>query len=216
MRGWLNKTLFFKVLLPGVNLGSFWMKCLVIFFREFLNIFRVLQVVNGPAERPVKEVQDFAQMTRDPADWDNVMLVANDHGGRVTYNLSLVRRLYYNFDFFTQGQPVLKFRAPVGPCGIQKLTKKNHKTFHPQREPKFTLEAKLKKKQTFFSHPIACVVMVTSWRLFVMQNTACHALRLKPYRYIQKYQTQLYICRSTKSIYQVFFVVCVDMHINPY
>ena len=27
---------------------------------------------------------------------------------------------------------------------------------------------------------IAYVVMVTSWRLFVMQSTACHPLRLKP------------------------------------
>ena len=193
------------------------MKCLVIFFREFLNIFRVLQVVNGPSERAVKEVQDFAQMTRDPADWDNVILVANDHGGRVTYNLSLVRRLYYNFDFFTQGQPVPKFRAPVGTLKIFKNSRKKiTRHFIHKGNPNLPWRQNLKKKNTFFSHPIACVVMVTSWRLFVMQNTACHALRLKPYRYIQKYQTQLYICRSTKSICQVFFVVCVDMHINPY
>ena len=32
---------------------------------------------------------------------------------------------------------------------------------------------------------IACVVMVTSWRLLMMQNKACHSLRLKPYRCIQ-------------------------------
>ena len=62
---------------------------------------------------------------------------------------------------------------------------------------------------------IACVVMVTSWRLFVMQNQACYPLRLKPYRYIQKYQTQLYICGSATSLCQGFFVVCVYMHINP-
>ena len=32
---------------------------------------------------------------------------------------------------------------------------------------------------------IACVVMVMSWRLFVMRNKACHPLRLKPCRYKQ-------------------------------
>ena len=62
---------------------------------------------------------------------------------------------------------------------------------------------------------IACVVMVTSWRLFVMPNQACHPLRLKPYRYIQKYQTQLYICGSVTSLCQGFLVVCVYSHINP-
>ena len=41
---------------------------------------------------------------------------------------------------------------------------------------------------------IVCVIMVMSWRLFVIQSKACHPLRLKPFRYIQKYQTQLYIC----------------------
>ena len=61
----------------------------------------------------------------------------------------------------------------------------------------------------------ACVVMVTSWRLFVMRNKACHPFRLKPYRYIQKYQTHLYICRSMTSLCQGFFVVCVYMYINP-
>ena len=32
---------------------------------------------------------------------------------------------------------------------------------------------------------------------------------------VQKYQTQLYICRSTTSLCQGFFVVCVYMHISP-
>ena len=59
------------------------------------------------------------------------------------------------------------------------------------------------------------VVMVTPWRLFGMQNKACHPLRLKPYRYIQKYQTRFYICRFTTSLCQGIFVVCVYMHINP-
>ena len=62
---------------------------------------------------------------------------------------------------------------------------------------------------------IACVVMVTPWRLFAMQIHAYHPLRLKPYRYVQKYQTQLYICRSTRSLCQGFFVVCVNMHMYP-
>ena len=61
---------------------------------------------------------------------------------------------------------------------------------------------------------IACVIMVKSWWLFVMQNKACHPLRLKPYKWIQKYQTQLCICRSTTSLCQGFFVVCVYIHIN--
>ena len=33
--------------------------------------------------------------------------------------------------------------------------------------------------------------------------------------YIQKYQTELHICRSTTSFCQGFFVVCVYMDINP-
>ena len=64
-------------------------------------------------------------------------------------------------------------------------------------------------------HSNACIVMVTSWRLFVMQNKACHPLRFKPYRYIQKYQTHLHICRSMTSLCQGFLVVCVYMNINP-
>ena len=63
---------------------------------------------------------------------------------------------------------------------------------------------------------IARVVMVTPWRLFAMQSNACHTLTLKPYGYVQKYQTQLYICRSTTSLCQGIFVLCVCMHINPY
>ena len=62
---------------------------------------------------------------------------------------------------------------------------------------------------------IACVVMVMPWRLFAMQIHTYHPLRLKPYRYVQKYQTQLYICQFTTSLCQGFFVVCVNMHIYP-
>ena len=55
---------------------------------------------------------------------------------------------------------------------------------------------------------------VTVIRLFAIQSNAYHPLRLKPYGYVQKYQTQLYICRSTTSLCQGFFVVCVYMLIN--
>ena len=41
------------------------------------------------------------------------------------------------------------------------------------------------------------------------------SIKTQTYRYIQKYQTQLYICRSTTFMYQVFVVVCADMHMNP-
>ena len=64
-------------------------------------------------------------------------------------------------------------------------------------------------------HLIACIVMVTPWRLFAMQINTCHPLRLKPFGYVQKYQTHLYICRSVTSLCQGFFIVCVYMHINP-
>ena len=56
---------------------------------------------------------------------------------------------------------------------------------------------------------IACVVMVMPWRLFAMQNNAFYPLRLKPYGYVQNYQTQLYICRYMISLCHGFFVVCV-------
>ena len=62
---------------------------------------------------------------------------------------------------------------------------------------------------------IACVITMTSRRLFVMRNKASHPLRLKPYRYILKYQMQLYICRSMTYLCQGFFIVCVYMDKNP-
>jgi len=42
-----------------------------------------LMVVNDPAKHAVKDVQDCAQMTRDPAHRDSVILVQSDHRGRV-------------------------------------------------------------------------------------------------------------------------------------
>ena len=65
------------------------------------------------------------------------------------------------------------------------------------------------------SRSISCVVMVTPWRLFVMQNNARRPLRLKSSRYIQKCQTQLYICRFTTSLCQGFLAVCVYMQMDP-
>ena len=42
-----------------------------------------LHVVNDPAERAAKDVSDCAQMTRDPAHRDTVIVVRNDHRGHV-------------------------------------------------------------------------------------------------------------------------------------
>ena len=52
-------------------------------YQYLRNFCKDLQVVNDPAERAVKDVQDFAQMSRGPRDRDNVILVANGHFGRV-------------------------------------------------------------------------------------------------------------------------------------
>ncbi len=53
-----------------------------------------LAVVNDAAERAVKDVQDCAQMSRDPQHRDTVILVRSDHRGRVANlrkgNLNLV------------------------------------------------------------------------------------------------------------------------------
>lgn len=43
-----------------------------------------IMVVNDPAERAVKDVQDCAQLTRDPHHRDSVILVRSDHRGRVS------------------------------------------------------------------------------------------------------------------------------------
>ncbi len=43
-----------------------------------------IHVVNDPAERAVRNVQETAKMTRDPAHRDAVILVQNDHRGRVS------------------------------------------------------------------------------------------------------------------------------------
>ena len=52
-----------------------------IYQRDFC---RDIQVVNDAAERAVKDVQDYAKVTRDPVLRDTVILVANDHRGRIT------------------------------------------------------------------------------------------------------------------------------------
>ncbi len=42
-----------------------------------------IMVVNDPAERAVKDVAKYAEMTRDPNHRDNIILVADDHWGMV-------------------------------------------------------------------------------------------------------------------------------------
>ena len=59
---------------------------------------------------------------------------------------------------------------------------------------------------------IACIIMVTWWRLFVMQNKACHPLRHKPYIYTKISHIVVHL-----SIYDIFergilCCVCIDAH----
>ena len=57
---------------------------------------------------------------------------------------------------------------------------------------------------------IACVVMVTSWRLFVMQKL--HVIHSDSNHIYKHYQAQLYICRPTKSVLGIFCCVCLYAH----
>lgn len=53
---------------------------------EYLHLqelIKDMEVVNDSAERAVKDVAEYAEMSRDPNHRDNVILVANDHRGRV-------------------------------------------------------------------------------------------------------------------------------------
>ena len=55
-------------------------------FESFLymrSFIEDMQVVNDAAERAVKAVREFVQMTRRAGDQDEVVLVANDHRGRI-------------------------------------------------------------------------------------------------------------------------------------
>ena len=55
-------------------------------FESFLymrSFIEDMQVVNDAAERAVKAVGEFAHMTRRAVDRDEVVLVANDHRGRI-------------------------------------------------------------------------------------------------------------------------------------
>ena len=66
---------------------------------------------------------------------------------------------------------------------------------------------------------LACVVMVTPWRLLAMQNKACHPLKLKSYRYVQKYQTQCtfinlrHLC-VRDSLFCVFISTLISINSN--
>ncbi len=53
-------------------------------YRHLRDFCKDMQVVNDAAERGVKDVTDFAKMSRDPAQRDAMIVVANDHRGRVT------------------------------------------------------------------------------------------------------------------------------------
>ena len=69
-------------------------------------------------------------------------------------------------------------------------------------------------KSSWDSQDFGDISMVLKWPMFA-SPPGHDELRLQPYGYVQKFQTQLYICRSTTSLCQGFSVVCVYMHINP-
>ena len=48
-------------------------------FKFMQNLLFDLKVVNDLAERCVKDVEDFANASKDPEHRDNVILVATDH-----------------------------------------------------------------------------------------------------------------------------------------
>ena len=50
-------------------------------FKFMQNLLFDLKVVNDLAERCVKDVEDFANASKDPEHRDNVILVATDHRG---------------------------------------------------------------------------------------------------------------------------------------
>ena len=52
-------------------------------YQHLRSFIRDLQVVNDAAERAVKDVAEYSEMTQDPNHRDAVILVANDHRGRV-------------------------------------------------------------------------------------------------------------------------------------
>ena len=54
-------------------------------YQYLLEFFRDLQVVNDATERAVKDVAEYAEMSRDPAYGDDIILVANNHRGRDTH-----------------------------------------------------------------------------------------------------------------------------------
>lgn len=53
-------------------------------YMELRELCRDLKVVNDCAERAVKDVQEFCNMTRDPGHIDDVILVGTDHRCRIS------------------------------------------------------------------------------------------------------------------------------------
>ena len=52
---------------------------------HFKSFCQDMLVVNDAAERAVKDVQEYAHITRDPAHRDSVIVVANDHRRRIMH-----------------------------------------------------------------------------------------------------------------------------------
>ena len=51
-------------------------------YQYLRELIRDLQVVNDAAQRATIDVAEYAEMTRDPVYWDDIILVANGHRGR--------------------------------------------------------------------------------------------------------------------------------------
>ena len=73
-----------------------------------------IQVVNDPAERAVKDVQEYAHMDRAPGDRDNLILVATDHHGHVA-NLHKpnLNRVWSEFTWTMQLEISLLFKDHI-------------------------------------------------------------------------------------------------------
>ena len=50
-------------------------------YRSMVTILKDLKVVNDLAERCVKDIQEYADLTKDSGHRDNILLVVSDHRG---------------------------------------------------------------------------------------------------------------------------------------